>query len=145
MLDTFRRTIMIATKVGYNLRTKRLQKGRSDNFAYDTRQKSRVRNLPKIADLVSNLWWHCPGSCHSITQLNHTCMQRATVYVTSIRKIRNLLKLTYSCFQKSWPREIFKKNVAQHTFKLYLVQFFVELHDSFFECQLSVNLEVPIT
>ena len=62
MLDTFRRTIMVATKVRYNLRTKRLQKGRSDNFAYNIRQKSRVRKLPKIADLVSNLWRHSPGS-----------------------------------------------------------------------------------
>jgi hypothetical protein len=61
------------------------------------------------------------------------------------RKVRQWHELIYSCFQKSWPCEIFKKIVAQHTFKLYLVQFFVELHDSFFECQLSINLEVPTT
>ena len=68
-LDTFRRTTMVASKVRYNLRTNSLQKGMSDIFAYNIRQKSRVRNLPKIADLVSNLWWHSPGSSLNLSLL----------------------------------------------------------------------------
>src|SRR5882762_4036214 len=58
---------------------------------------------------------------------------------------QNVVTGNDSHFQKSWPHEIFKKIMAQHTFKLYLVQFLVKLDDSFFECQLSINLKVPMT